>query len=67
MSRANQRIAQLLEPVCHPNVRNITLPKHEDGRQLYPHEIFGQNVFDLNTMERTLPKSVFQKFRQQQR
>jgi len=57
----------MLESVCHPNIRNITLPKHEDGKQYYPHEIFGQNVFSLSVMEKTLPKSVFQKFRQQQR
>jgi glutamine synthetase len=67
MSHVNNRISTLLEPICHPNVRNITLPKHEDGKQLYPHEIFGQNVFNLSVMEKTLPKSVFQKFRQQQR
>jgi len=67
MSRVSQRVKILLDPVNHPEYRNISLPKHEDGKQYYPHEIFGQNVFDLSVMEKTLPKSVFQKFRQQQR
>jgi len=67
MSNASQRVKILLDPVNHPEYRNISLPKHEDGKQYYPHEIFGQNVFDLSVMEKTLPKSVFQRFRQQQR
>jgi len=61
MSRVSQRVKILLDPVNHPEYRNISLPKHEDGKQYYPHEIFGQNVFDLSVMEKTLPKSVFQK------
>jgi len=47
--------------------RNVEIPKHDNGKPLYPSEYFGQNVFTLKEMERTLPKSIFQKFIQQQK
>lgn len=47
--------------------RNVEIPKHDNGKPLYPSEYFGQNVFTIKEMERTLPKSIFQKFIQQQK
>ncbi|KAL6635671.1 hypothetical protein U3516DRAFT_215238 [Neocallimastix sp. 'constans'] len=47
--------------------RNIEIPKRSDGKPYYTSEYFGQNVFTIKDMERTLPKSIFQKFIQQQK
>jgi glutamine synthetase len=47
--------------------RNIETPKHANGKPFYTSEYFGQNVFTIKEMERTLPKSIFQKFIQQQK
>ncbi|ORX45777.1 glutamine synthetase/guanido kinase [Piromyces finnis] len=53
--------------ITNYNQRNIEPPKRANGKPLYTSEYFGQNVFTLKEMERTLPKSIFQKFIQQQK
>jgi len=47
--------------------RNVETPRRADGKPFYTSEYFGQNVFTIKEMERTLPKSIFQKFIQQQK
>ena len=63
---ASTRNSSLLA-ITNYNQRNIELPKRANGKPLYTSEFFGQNVFTLKEMERTLPKSIFQKFIQQQK
>jgi len=63
---ASTRNSSLLA-ITNYNQRNIEPPKHANGKPLYTSEYFGQNVFTLKEMERTLPKSIFQKFIQQQK
>ncbi|KAI9229835.1 MAG: glutamine synthetase type III N terminal-domain-containing protein [Piptocephalis tieghemiana] len=45
--------------------RSIDFPTNKDGRQAYPSEIFGENVFSHKTMSRTLPKSTYASFLRQ--
>jgi len=63
---ASTRNSSLLA-ITNYSQRNIEPPKHPNGKPLYTSEYFGQNVFTLKEMERTLPKSIFQKFIQQQK
>jgi hypothetical protein len=42
--------------------RKVSIPKDETGRPLAPTEYFGKNVFSLSTLQKTLPKPIFQNF-----
>ncbi|OLY80937.1 Type-3 glutamine synthetase [Smittium mucronatum] len=45
----------------------VEYPRRADGRFVYPSEIFGENVFSLKMMAKSLPKPVFTAFLKQRR
>ncbi|KAL7752665.1 hypothetical protein RI367_001667 [Sorochytrium milnesiophthora] len=57
------RIDSVLGVVSHAH-RQVDYPK-KDGKAMYPSDIFGQNVFGLKELQKSLPKPVFAQFMRQ--
>jgi len=55
---------QILIEASKTAVRNSPYPT-ESGKPIYPSELFGADVFSLDTLSKCLPKSVFQDFLKQ--
>ncbi|OMJ29693.1 Type-3 glutamine synthetase [Smittium culicis] len=45
----------------------VEYPRRADGKFIYPSEIFGENVFSLKMMAKSLPKPIFSAFLKQRR
>lgn len=61
---ANARTQALLYSYNQPP-RAVDYPKNTAGVQLRGSELFGKHVFNLDTLEKTLPKPIFRKFNEQ--
>lgn len=58
------RIQTVLDSVTRPS-RTCPWPQ-TNGANSYISEIYGSNVFTLNKLQKTLPKTVYARFIQQQ-
>ena len=55
---------QALQDAVNRGTRNVEWPK-VDNRLAYISEVYGESVFSLNTLQKTLPKPVYARFIQQ--
>ncbi|KAJ1940747.1 hypothetical protein EC988_006945, partial [Linderina pennispora] len=66
MSAYELRKNALVSAVSGPK-REITYPRRADGKPVYPSEMYGESVFTLKTMAKSLPKPIFASFLKQRR